>query len=181
MTRFLPAVRLRSRIRIRGINPYVAISATQPARLRRSGRQPIPVRVRVNGKPEVPWRINLMPRGDGSFFLYLAGPIREASDTKVGDVVSVRLQFDTEYRNGPLHPMPKLLQRELKSNRPAPMAWERLAPSRQKEILRYLARLKSAEALERNVSLAASVLAGLRARFMARDWNAVEIRKSKRQ
>jgi hypothetical protein len=180
MTKSLPAVRLRSRMRVRGINPYVQISARQAVRLGKHGRRPIPVRVQVNGKPELPWRINLMPRGDGSFFLYLAGPIREASGTKVGDIVTVRLQFDAEYRNGPIHPIPKHFRHQLESNRPARMGWERLPPSRQKEILRYLAGLKSTEALRRNVSRAVAVLAGVRARFMARDWNAIEVRKSRR-
>ena len=33
----------------------------------------------------VPARVNLMPVGDGTFYLYLNGPIRTASATAVGD------------------------------------------------------------------------------------------------
>jgi len=46
-----------------------------------------------------------------------------------------------------------------------------LIPSRQKEILRYFAGLKSAEAQERNLQRAIHVLSGGKARFMARSWN----------
>jgi hypothetical protein len=46
-----------------------------------------------------------------------------------------------------------------------------LPPSRQKEILRYLAKLKSPQAQFRNKERALHVLAGGEARFMARSWN----------
>jgi len=59
------------------------------------------VSVQVNGKPDTPWRINLMPVGDGDFFLYLHGQVRKASGTSVGDVVSITLAFDDEYKGGP--------------------------------------------------------------------------------
>ena len=44
-------------------------------------------------------------------------------------------------------------------------------PSRQKEVLRYLTRLKSEDARARNLEKALHVLAGGKARFMARAWN----------
>ena len=75
----MPAARLRFRapMEINRINPYVLVRADQAARLKRNWRKPMPVRVQVNGKPEVPWRINLMPVGDGHFFLYLHGQVRK--------------------------------------------------------------------------------------------------------
>ncbi len=45
----------------------------------------------------------MMPIGDGSFYLYLHGSVRKASNTKVGDKVSVEIEFDSEYQNGPMH------------------------------------------------------------------------------
>ena len=99
-------LRFRSRIEINGINPYVLVDAEKASRLKKSWRRPMPVRIQVNGKPDTPWRINLMPAGDGAFYLYLHGDVRKASGTDVGDVVSLRVEFDDAYKGGPAHPMP---------------------------------------------------------------------------
>jgi hypothetical protein len=99
------SLRFRSRIEINGINPYVLVDPKRALQLKRNWRRPMPVRVQINGQPEVPWRINLMPRGDGSFYLYLAGIVRKVSGTGVGDLVSVSVGFDAEYKAGPIHPM----------------------------------------------------------------------------
>jgi uncharacterized protein YdeI (YjbR/CyaY-like superfamily) len=68
--------------------------------------------------------------------------------------------------------MPSWFGDELNRNRAAKQGWEGLTPSRQKEILRYFAGLKSPQAQQRNVRRALNVLAGGKARFMARLWNA---------
>lgn len=164
-------VRFRSVIELNNINPYVLVSARNVARLRKGWRKPLPVRVRVNGKPEKAWRINLMPVGDGSFYLYLHGNVRKASGTKVGDAVTVELEFDDEYKNGPAHSMPSWFSRALEKNRSAMQAWSELIPSRKKEILRYFSWLKTPEARARNLQRAIHVLAGGKGRFMGRAWN----------
>lgn len=163
--------RFRSVIEINNINPYVLVSARHAARIRNGWRKPLPVRVRVNGMPEKPWRINMMPVGDGSFYLYLHGDVRKASGTKVGEAVTVELEFDDEYRSGPAHPMPSWFLAALGQNRNAKRAWDELIPSRQKEILRYFSGLKTSEARARNVRRAMHVLSGGKGRFMARSWN----------
>lgn len=164
-------IRLRAKIEIRGINPYVLVSADQAAQLLGKWRKPMPVRVRVNGQPNPPWHINMMPVGDGSFYLYLHGDVRAASQTKVGDEVEIEIAFDHDYRGGPSDPMPSWFAEAMYSNPAAQRGWEKLPPSRQKEIVRYLAKLKSPEAQQRNSERAMHVLAGGKARFMARDWN----------
>jgi hypothetical protein len=164
-------LRFRSVIQINNINPYVLISARQAGRLRKGWRKPLPVCVRVDDEPKIPWRINLMPIGDGSFYLYLHGDVRRASGTKVGDTVTVDLEFDHEYKGGPAHPMPSWFNRALAKNQKAGEAWEKLTPSRKKEILRYFSRLKTPEAQARNLRRAIHVLTGGKARFMARSWN----------
>ena len=68
-------------IEVRGINPFVAVSTAQAESLTPGWRRPIPVLVRINDKPQVPWRINLMPAGDGDFYLYLHEIVRMASGT----------------------------------------------------------------------------------------------------
>jgi hypothetical protein len=165
-------LRFRAPIEIRGINPYVLVSVERAARLKPDWRKPMPVRIQVNGKPEVPWRINMMPTGNGSFFLYLHAQVRNASRTGVGDVVSVTVEFDGLYKGGPSDPMPSWFRNELRRNPKARRGLERLPPSRQKEIIRYLARLKSAQAQQRNMLRALHVLAGGKARFMGRAWEA---------
>ncbi len=167
----MSSLRLRSLIEINNINPYVLVSAKRAAHIRKNWRKPLPVRVRVNGKPEKPWRINLMPVGDGSFYLYLHGDIRKASSTKVGESVTVELEFDDEYRSGPAHPMPLWFRDALDRNRSAQQAWSELIPSRQKEILRYFSWLKTLEAQTRNVERAIHVLSGCKGQFMGRSWN----------
>ena len=157
-------------IEIRGVNPYVLITADQAQQLAKEWRRPMPAVVRVNGKPSVPWHINMMPSGDGSFYLYLHGDVRKASGTKVGDVVTIDVEFDAEYQNGPMHPVPDWFAHELNVNKNAKENWKNLAPSRQKEVLRYFSRLKSNIARERNLKGVMLVLSGETGHFMGRDW-----------
>jgi hypothetical protein len=97
--------------------------------------------------------------------------MRSRSGVDVGDVVTAELRFDESYRGGPTHETPPQFQEGLDQS-PAAMAnWLALPPSRQKEILRYLAGLKTERAVERNVATALRVLSGERERFMARQWN----------
>ena len=157
-------------IKILGVNPYVLVSATRAAAIHPAWRKPIPVLVRINGMPKKPWRINMIPKGNGSFYLYLHGNVRKASGTKVGDRVEVEIGFDTEYRNGPMHPMPIAFRKAQNEDPIAKKAWVALIPSRKKEILRYFAALKSAEARKRNYARMMNILSGNEGRFMGRDW-----------
>jgi hypothetical protein len=54
-------MRFREVIQIRGINPYIRVSAEISKRLKRNWRKPLPVSVRINAQPKRPWRINMMP------------------------------------------------------------------------------------------------------------------------
>jgi hypothetical protein len=162
--------RFYGKIRIRGINPYIEVGGKTSNRLKAGWRKPMPVLVRINGRPRKGWRINLMPKGDGSFYLYLRGSLRSASGTKVGDCVMVDLRFDSSYRAGPSNPIPPWFDAALRADRVAREAWNALIPSRKKEILRYFAALKSPEARARNLRRALQALSGKETRFMARTW-----------
>lgn len=160
-------------IEIIGINPYVLVTADQAHSLHANWKKPMPVLVQVNGEPIEPWRINMMPmgsKGNGDFYLYLHGDVRKASQTKVGDTVTVDVQFDEAYRDGPALYMPDWFQLVLSQNPSAQTGWERLTPSRQKEIARYLSSLKSTDAQQRNLQKVLHVLDGNKAHFMGRDW-----------
>jgi Domain of unknown function (DUF1905)/Bacteriocin-protection, YdeI or OmpD-Associated len=171
-------MKFRSIVRLNKINPYVLVDAGRAKRLKPGWKKPMPVLAQVNGEPNPPWRINMMPVGDGGFYLYLHGAVRRASETKVGDRVEVSVTFDKAYRGGPMHETPPEFAEGLGLASRAQAAWSRLSPSRRKEILRYFAALKSEEAKRRNVEKALRVLAGSRERFLARDWNSESLPNS---
>jgi hypothetical protein len=157
-------------IKIRGVNPFVAVSALQAQALKPGWRKPVPVVVRIRSDSTTAWRTNMMPDGSGNFYLYLHGDMRKASGTKVGDRVRVEIEYDVTYRNGPQHPMPKWFKQALDGNPQAKKNWAVLTPSRKKEILRYLSRLVSVEARIRNQAQALHVFSGKSGRFMGRAW-----------
>lgn len=163
-------LRFTAIIRIRGINPFILVSAARANAIKPGWRRPLPVLVRINDKPENAWRINMMPAGGGSFYLYLHGDVRNASGTEVGDRVYVEIDFDESYRGGPQHSMPRWFREALAGNPQAMKNWKALIPSRKKEILRYFSRLNSMEARARNLDKALHVLSGETGRFMARTW-----------
>lgn len=157
-------------IKIRGVNPFISVSASRANHIKPNWRKPLPVILRINGQPPKGSRINMMPAGDGSFYLYLNGDVRKASGTAVGDRVRVEIEFDAAYKNGPQHPMPRWFKQSLAENPRAAKNWAALPPSRKKEILRYFAQLKSDEARARNLSRALLALSGKACRFMGREW-----------
>jgi len=174
----MTSISFTSVIKIRGINPFILVSASRANTIKPGWRKPLPVLLSIDAqsagdpaaKPAKPWRTNMMPAGDGSFYLYLHGDIRKASGTAVGDRVSVEIEFDPSYRNGPQHPMLPEFKQALAGNPHAREHWKALTPSRKKEILRYFSRLNSPEARARNLSRALHVLSGEPARFMGRAW-----------
>ncbi len=161
---------IRATIDIREGNPFILITSELAEKLKADWKKPMPVLIQVNGKPTHPWKINMMPVGDGQFYLYLHGDVRKASNTQVGDIVTVKIEFDDSYQNGPQHPMPDWFQAALDKHMVAKRNWDSLPPSRRKEVLRYFSWLKSDEAKQRNVEKALHVLSGKTGRFMARTW-----------
>ena len=163
-------LRFSAVMKIRDGNPYLLVSAARAATLRPGWRKPLPVLVRIDGRPRKAWRINMMPAGGGSFYLYLHGDVRKASNTKVGERVTAQVSFDAKYEGGPLHPLPAAFRRALRAEPKAARAWKALSPSRRKEILRYMAALKSESARTRNIEKAIHALGARSAYFMARSW-----------
>ena len=167
----MPKARFRSTIRLSGINPYVMVEADIAERLKPGWRKPMPVTARLDGYPRQGWHINLMPVGDGRFTLYLNADVRKEAVAMVGDTVDIELRFDDAYEGGPANPMPQWFRAALAKRANARRGFDALPPSRQKEILRYFARLKSEDAQKRNLEKVLHVLSGRPGRFMARDWN----------
>jgi hypothetical protein len=126
------ALHMTGRIEIVGINPYVEVDAATANALQSDWRKPMPVLVKINGGPSAPWRTNMMPTGQGSFRLYIHGEMRNVSRAVLGDVVTLELSFDEEYKNGPLHTVPEWFQSELHRDEVVGSNWMNLTPSRQK-------------------------------------------------
>ncbi|MGH7157576.1 MAG: YdeI/OmpD-associated family protein [Candidatus Saccharimonadales bacterium] len=126
-------MKFAAKIEIHNGNPYVLVTKARAQKLQKDWRKPLPALVQINGQPNPAWQINMMPIGDGSFYLYLDGNVRKASKTKVGDIVKVAVDFDTTYKNGPMHPMPEWFKEALDNHPAAKQNWQKLIPSRQKK------------------------------------------------
>jgi len=123
--------------------------------LRRATRTkgPIPVRGTLNEKK---FRQTVV-KYRGAWRLYLNTQMRKDAGIDVGNDAKVSLDFDSEPRMIPMHPK---LAHALSKNREAKAAFEKLAPSHQTEILRYLGFVKTEESLVRNVEKVIQQLLG---------------------
>jgi len=154
----------KAKIYIIGVNPYVLLPTPvlkdifiQAKRERRA----IPVRGTLDRHPY----IQTLVKYSGKWRFYFNIPMRKATKKDVGDSVEVKIEFDLVERTIPIHP--KFLE-ALNVNKRAKKVFESLAPSRQKEIVRYISFLKTEESIDKNVSRATQFLAG-KGRFVGRD------------
>ena len=170
MTVCTPCLEFTATIKVRGINPFVHVSAARAKRIRPDWRRPMPVLVRIDGVEEQR-QVNMMPVGDGSFYLYLDSRIRQGAGVDAGDKATFEVTFDRAYIPGPQHEMPSALADGLAASETAMSGWTDLSPSLQKEILRYLATLKSEMAMQRNTERVLRMMSGAKEHFLARDWN----------
>jgi hypothetical protein len=139
-----------------GINPYVGVPENALDSLfKQSGktRGPIPVCGTLNGKK---FKQTLV-KYQGAWRLYINGSMREAAAIDVGDQAHVKLEFDPLPRIEEMHPK---LVHAFARNKAAKTAFEKLVPSRRKEILRYLNAMKTESSLERNVEKIVQYLLG---------------------
>jgi len=130
-----------------GINPVVdPPERVLNAIFKQAGRTkgPIPVHGKVNGRE---FRQTLVKYA-GEWRLYVNGVMLKASGTKVGDEVLIEIDFDP---SPPEVAMPDALAKAFSKDGPARKAFDALAPSRRKEIIRYIGSLKSDGSIERNV------------------------------
>lgn len=141
-----------------GINPYVGLPEDVLKTLFKQAdknKGPIPVRGTLNGKRFE----QTLVKYQGAWRLYLNTQMRQEADIDVGDDATVQIEFDPEPRIVPIHPK---FARALSKNKEAKAAFEKLAASRQKEILRYLNSMKTEESLVRNVEKVIQNLSGKR-------------------
>jgi hypothetical protein len=138
------------------INPVVDVPAEVleylfKKRGKRTGA--IPVKGKLNGAK---FTHNIVKYA-GAWRLYLNGPMRKSAGIDTGDIARVELDYDAKPR---VTPMPEKFAAALKQNKTARAEFEKLSPSRQKEILRYLGSMKTEESLVRNVEKVVKHLVG---------------------
>ncbi|HEY4612161.1 MAG TPA: YdeI/OmpD-associated family protein [Bacteroidota bacterium] len=146
--------RFSQSVRIVGVNPYVGVPAVVVRWLLRTANRvggPVPVKGNLNGKKFTQTVVKFR----GVWRLYLNTPMRRHAGIDVGDRAVVDVQYDPKPRDVPVPPKFAVA---LSQNKAAKRAFEQLAPSRRKEILRYLGWLKSDKALERNIQKVISTL-----------------------
>ena len=151
-------------IQIIGINPYVTVPDKILQKIFKQAAKDkghIPVTGTVNEKT---FKQTLV-KYSGAWRLYINTTMLPHSPKKVGERVAITIAFDPEDRTILPHPdFTKILAK----NKKAEKAFNQLPPSRQKEIIRYISSLKTAEAIERNIKRAINFLTG-QERFIGRD------------
>jgi len=157
-------MKFTAEINIIGVNPYVHVPDKILENIfRKSGKTKgaIPIKGTVNG---IPYKQTLV-RYKGDWRLYINTYMLHLSPRRIGEIIKVSAEYD---------PVPRVItphadfKKALNKNRKAKMVFDNLPASRRLEIVRYLANLKTEEALERNILRAIQFLLG-RERFVGRD------------
>jgi uncharacterized protein YdeI (YjbR/CyaY-like superfamily) len=124
-------------------------------------KAPIPIKGNINGNA---YRQTLV-RYSNEWRLYINTAMLKNSPKRIGELVEITVAFDADSRD---IEMPVDFAKALKANKEAAVAFEKLIPSRKKEIVRYLANLKTKESLERNIVKAIKFLTG-KEKFVGRE------------
>ena len=139
-----------------GINPYVLLPDDLLKYLfEKAGKEKgyIPVYIIISKQKF----IQHLVKYSGKWRLYLNTPMRKAAGKDVDDIIDIKIDFDAQERLTPMHAK---FESALNKNKKAKDVFNKLPPSRQKEILRYLNNLKTEESLTRNIDRAINFLVG---------------------
>jgi len=145
-----------TKIQIIGVNPYVLLPQDLLKYIfEKAGKDKgaIPVKLKIGGENFIQ---NLV-KYSGKWRVYLNGPMRKVAGKDVGDTIEIKIDFDPKERTTPVHPK---LKKAFKENKKAKTEFDKLSPSRQKEILRYINNLKSEETIDKNIQRAITHLTG---------------------
>ena len=154
----------KAKIDIIGINPFVLVPAKILSAIFKAAgkdRSPIPVKGCINDHP---YKQNLVKHLD-VWRLYINTSMLKRSPERIGERIAFSIGFDPEPRT---IETPPAFTKVLKANKEAAKIFQQLNNSTQKEIIRYLARLKTPQSLEKNIDRAIRFLLG-KERFIGRD------------
>src|SRR5258705_6934083 len=115
----------------------------------------IPVKGRIGGYF---FQQTLCPIKNEGYRLYVNGPMLKGAQLKPGQTANFIIEQDTLERNKSI-PISPAFKKQLEEHNLLDM-FRQLAPSRQKEINRYLNNLKTQETLSKNINKMIDVLKG---------------------
>ena len=148
--------KFKATIELIGINPFVFV----PDRILKqifiqAGKETgyIPIKGTVNNKP---YKQTLV-KYKGAWRLYINTTMLKKSPERIGEKIELSIEFDPANRT--IKPHPKLVK-ALKENSDAKSVFDKLPPYKKKEIVRYIANLKTAESIDRNIKRAIDFLTG---------------------
>jgi len=150
-------------IDIVGVNPFVfvPIEILQQIFIDASKDKGfIPIHGLINNKPFT----QTLVRYQGEWRLYINTNMLKNSPKKIGEKITMSIAYDPIPRT---IEMPSKYRDALLKNMDAKKVFDSLSSSRQNEIVRYLARIKNEEVLEKNINRAINFLLG-KERFVGR-------------
>ena len=151
-------------LEIIGVNPFVFVPDEILEKIfLQAGKHKghIPICGSINGKS---YKQTLVKFG-GEWRFYINTSMLKSSPKRIGETLEISISFDPENRE--IKP-PEKFTKALSANQHAKEVFEELPASRKLEIIRYLAKLKTEEALERNIEKAVNFLLG-KERFIGRN------------
>ncbi len=147
-------LRFTATLRRVGVNLLVDVPPRVTAAFGRRGYVPVTATLRGQAFAQT-----LCPIGGGRHVLYVNQPMLAAAGGKrEGERVTVTVAADRRSRVPPMHPA---LAKALAADPARKAEFEALTPSHRKEILRYLAALRSEAAVRRNVERLMRRMAGI--------------------
>ncbi|MCB9189933.1 MAG: YdeI/OmpD-associated family protein [Flavobacteriales bacterium] len=151
-------------IDIIGVNPFVFVPEEILSRIfidagKTKGH--IPIYGKINDKPYT----QTLVKFSGHWRLYINTSMLKNSPKRIGELISISVAYDPVSRE---ISTPPAFLKALENNPSAASVFEKLSPSRKKEIVRYLANLKSPESLNKNILRSIEFLNG-KERFVGRD------------
>jgi hypothetical protein len=156
--------KFQAELKIIGINPYVEVPEKILAGIfKQAGKEKgkIPIRGTVN---KLPYTQTLV-KFQGEWRLYINTRILKHSPKKIGTIIAVSVEFDPSDRTITPHPQ---LVKSLEKNKKAKAVFDKLRPSLQHEIVRYIANLKTEASIDKNITKAIDFLLG-KGRWIGRD------------
>jgi hypothetical protein len=156
--------RFKATLDIIGVNPFVYVPEQILEHIfAQAGKNKghIPVCVEIDKSKHK----QTLVKYSGDWRLYINTMILKNSPKRVGEIIDIAIEFDPADRS--IKPHPEFLK-ALDQNREAKHVFENLSASRQKEIIRYISFLKSADSVTKNVQKAIGFLTG-KNRFVGRD------------
>lgn len=160
----MPMSVFKATLEIIGINPFVFVPEDILHNLFKEAginKGYIPIRGKVNGKD---YKQTLL-RYKGEWRLYINTEMLTNSPKRIGETLELSVVFDPADRSLVPHPQ---LEQALAENEEAKAVFERLAPSKRKEIIRYISFLKTDESRRKNIEKAVGFLLG-KNRFIGRE------------